>query len=200
MGSLLLKLLPALCVIAPLGILVFMLQDTRAELDSLRSQIGTALTQALEETRQKEARLYYDNMQATNELSLQLSTIENAYATAATDLFTPSGLSAADDGVRFGDADVVDRLHHSTADSSGVTSVRGVATPTNRAGNAQTGQPPAKSSRLATDALSAKRLEQCKRELLYEAKEYDILATQYNALLRFYNNARKETLDYAYKD
>lgn len=42
-------------------------------------------------------------------------------------------------------------------------------------------------------------LEQAKRRILYEAKEYDILAAHYNALLKLYSTS-KETLDHAQKE
>ena len=44
---------------------------------------------------------------------------------------------------------------------------------------------------LAASARLSKQLRACEARLIYEAKEYDILATHYNALLAIYKRAQE---------
>lgn len=63
--------------------------------------------------------------------------------------------------------------------------VHETAAATGRSGQTENTKP------LATSARLSKQLRACEARLIYEAKEYDILATHYNALLAIYKRAQE---------
>lgn len=81
-------------------------------------------------------------------------------------------------------------VHQSTA-SSHVQVPTDTRAPQSAPADAQ-GKSPAGSKRVPEVQLE-NRLSRCQARVLYEAREYDILATHYNALLRLYEQARQVT-------
>ena len=74
------------------------------------------------------------------------------------------------------------RLHNSTANSN--ANVPSIAYSTKDTSNA------AQAKSFAVNRSVSSKLRQCEERLIYEAKEYDNLASQYNALLNIYKHAQ----------
>lgn len=81
----------------------------------------------------------------------------------------------------------LERLHNSS--SSAQKQVPGNTAGASRTQQASSGRSPEQ------DKAMAQKLLKCEHRLLYEAREHDILATHYNALLSIYNNTRKTLND-----
>lgn len=167
----------------------------KQDIATLRLQVQEAQAQALSVARAKEAQIERATEQTSTVLAAQVSKINALYQKATTqerathDVVTHDGaLSHADSVPSAKRLQCSPREDNNACISTAATSTGG----TER--TAQSRSPDA-SARATQNALE--RLRRCEQRVLYEAKEYDLLAVHYNALLAIYEKAREVNNGYS---
>ena len=182
------SLLPYALLLGAIGLLYHQGQSTRNELTALQLSLHKQYAQVVATTRQTEERLYAANLRTADRLSEQTQEISRRFAEAAKALPADPSLSAHDPAA----SRLPDSRVQCTASSNSSSSAV-LSTDTNTASSLATppqSRPPATSSSLCPNALN-----RCKARVLFEAKEYDILAVHYNALLNLYTTAQESVND-----
>lgn len=171
------------------AVLLWCNSQLKQELSDLRLQVQEAQAHALSVARAKEAQIERTAEQTSTVLAAQVSKINALYQKATTqesathDVVTHDGaLSHADSVPSTKRMQCSPREDNSACISTAATSTSG----TERTAQSRSLDASARATQVALE-----RLRRCEQRVLYEAKEYDLLAVHYNALLAIYEKARE---------
>ena len=147
-----------------------------AEFYEYRIDAAERLKQAMDEKQASEAYWRGQLLQLQANAGRERDEIEKRYRELLLSVSDGSGVNRSNDG---------NRLHNSAksaGDGNGLPTAAGTA---DRTQSSQKDRQPRPSCRVYQNALS-----QAKKRILYEAKERDICAVHYNALLQIYNSIK----------
>lgn len=182
------SLLPYALLLGAIGLLYHQGQSTRNELTALQLNLHEQYAKVMATTRATEERLYAANLRAADHISEQTQAISRQFAAATKTLTAnPPHFAVGGDAAALTDAGL-----QCTASTNAISSTSlppDTCSAPSLAAAAQN-RPPATGASLCQNALN-----RCKARVLYEAKEYDILAVHYNALLKLYTTAQESVND-----
>lgn len=177
------------------AVLLWCNSQLKQDIADLRLQVQEAQAKALSIARAKEAQIERATEQTTTVLAAQVSKINADYRQATTQEPATRIVASPDDALsRVDSVSSVERMQcsprgdNSACISTAATSTKGVE-------QAAQSRSPDASARATQVALE--RLRRCEQRVLYEAKEYDLLAVHYNALLAIYEKAREVNNGYS---
>lgn len=168
----------------------------KQEIATLRLQVQEAQVHALSVARAKEAQIERATEQTSTVLAAQVSKINALYQKATTqesathDVVTHDGALSHADSVPS-----TKRMQCSPREDNSACISSTAATSTSGTERAAQSRSLDASTRATQVALE--RLRRCEQRVLYEAKEYDLLAVHYNALLAIYEKAREVNNGYS---
>lgn len=167
----------------------------KQDIATLRLQVQEAQAHALSVARAKEAQIERATEQTSTVLAAQVSKINALYQKATTQETATHDVVSHDDALSRADSvPSAKRLQCSPREDNSAC-ISTAATSTNGTERTTQSRSPDASARAAKDAME--RLRRCEQRVLYEAKEYDLLAVHYNALLAIYEKAREVNNGYS---
>lgn len=177
------------------AVLLWCNSQLKQDIADLRLQVQEAQAKALSIARAKEAQIERATEQTSTVLAAQVAKINALYQRAATQKPAKHDVVAHDGTLSCADSvPSAKRLQCSPREDNS-TCISAAATSTNRTERTAQSRSPDASARATQVALE--RLRRCEQRVLYEAKEYDLLAVHYNALLAIYEKAREVNNGYS---
>lgn len=171
------------------AVLLWSNSQLKQDIADLRLQVYEAQAKALSVAKAKETQIERATEQASTVLAAQVAKINQLYQkTTAQEPATHIVASHGNALHGAGSAASTKRMQCSPReDNSACISTAATST----SGTERTAQSRSLDASARATQVALERLRRCEQRALYEAKEYDLLAVHYNALLAIYEKARE---------
>lgn len=177
------------------AVLLWSNSQLKQDIADLRLQVQEAQAQALSVARAKEAQIERATEQTSTLLAAQVAKINQLYQKTTVQKPATHAVVAHDDTLSRADSSAGSKRMQCSPREDNSACISTAATPTNGTKAAASSRSSDASARAAQVTLE--RLRRCEQRVLYEAKEYDLLAVHYNALLAIYEKAREVNNGYS---
>lgn len=167
----------------------------KQDIATLRLQVQEAQAQALSVARAKEAQIERATEQTSTVLATQVSKINALYQKATTQETATHDVVSHDDALSRADSVPSTKRMQCSPREDNSACISTAATST--IGTERTAQSRSLDASARATQVALERLRRCEQRVLYEAKEYDLLAVHYNALLAIYEKAREVNNGYS---
>ena len=171
------------------AVLLWSNSQLKQDIADLRLQVQDAQAKALSVARAKEAQIERATEQTSTLLAAQVAKINQLYQKTTVQEPATHAVVAHDDTLSRADSSAGSKRMQCSPRGDNSACVSTAATSTKGVEQAAQSRSPDASARATQVALE--RLRRCEQRVLYEAKEYDLLAVHYNALLAIYEKARE---------